>query len=57
MTLPELGGGTLPRDEKARDLSDLAGTWSEQEAAEFEENVRAFEQLDEALWRPFRLQA
>ena len=43
--------GVPEGDEKARDLSDLAGTWSEQEAAEFDENVRAFEQIDEDLWR------
>ncbi len=37
--------------EKARDLSDLAGTWSEQEAAEFDEAVAAFEQIDDEVWR------
>lgn len=36
---------------KARDLSDLAGTWTEREAREFEENTRAFEQIDESIWR------
>jgi hypothetical protein len=36
---------------KARDLSDLAGTWTEEEAREFDENTRAFEQIDENIWR------
>ena len=36
---------------RARELSDLAGTWSEEEAREFEENTRAFEQIDEDIWR------
>jgi hypothetical protein len=33
------------------DLDALAGTWSEQEAAAFEEPLAAFEQIDDALWR------
>lgn len=36
---------------KARELSDLAGTWSQEEAREFKENTRAFEQIDESIWR------
>ena len=33
--------------DRKRDLSDLAGTWSEEEAEEFESNTRMFEQLDD----------
>jgi len=33
------------------DLDELAGTWSEQEAADFERSLSAFEQIDEDLWR------
>jgi len=33
------------------DLDELAGTWSEKEAAAFEESLAAFEQIDEELWR------
>jgi plasmid stability protein len=35
---------------KARDLSDLAGTWSEEETNEFDESTRTFEQIDESMW-------
>ena len=35
---------------RKRDLSDLAGTWSDEEAAEFESNTRVFEQLDDDMW-------
>jgi hypothetical protein len=34
-------------DNKQRDLSDLADPWSEEEAREFEENTKGFEQIDE----------
>jgi len=33
------------------DLERLAGTWSEQDAAEFEKNTAAFEQIDDSLWK------
>ena len=42
-----LGDG---RDRK-RNLSDLAGTWSDEEAEEFETNTRIFERLDEEMWK------
>jgi len=32
-------------------LGDMAGTWSAADLAEFERNVRVFEQVDEELWR------
>jgi plasmid stability protein len=33
------------------DLDHLAGTWSREEAAEFERNTAVFEQVDEDLWK------
>jgi hypothetical protein len=32
------------------DLDYLAGTWSEEEAKDFEKNTAAFEAVDEKLW-------
>jgi len=40
------GGG-----KKRRDLSSLAGTWDEREFAEFEENIKIFEQIDSEMWK------
>ena len=34
-----------------RDLDHLAGTWSEDDAREFEAATAAFEVVDEELWR------
>ena len=33
------------------DLDPLAGTWSEEEAAEFDEATASFRQVDAELWR------
>jgi plasmid stability protein len=33
------------------DLDHLAGTWSREEAAEFERNTAVFEQVDEEIWK------
>lgn len=33
------------------DLDYLAGTWSAEDAAEFERNTAAFETVDEAMWK------
>lgn len=33
------------------DLDHLAGTWSAEDAAEFERNTAAFETVDEAMWK------
>jgi plasmid stability protein len=33
------------------DLSDLAGSWTEEEAREFHENTMVFEEIDENLWK------
>jgi hypothetical protein len=34
-----------------RDLDDLAGTWTRGDAQDFAESQRAFETVDEDLWR------
>lgn len=34
-----------------RDLNDLAGTWTEEEAEEFRRATEVFNQVDEDLWR------
>ena len=47
MELLHLGDGS----DRKRDLSDLAGTWSDDEAAEFEANTRVFDQLDDEMWQ------
>ena len=36
---------------KKRDLSALAGTWSQEEADEFDREVRQFGEIDDELWR------
>ena len=36
---------------RKRKVSDLAGTWSAEEAAEFAANTRVFEQLDDEMWK------
>lgn len=33
------------------DLDHLAGTWSREDAAEFERNTAVFEKVDEDLWK------
>jgi plasmid stability protein len=33
------------------DLDHLAGTWSREEAAEFERNTAFFEKVDEEIWK------
>ena len=38
--------GVVPEGTRKRDLSDLAGTWSEREAAEFERATEPFGQID-----------
>ena len=47
--LREAVGMNPPR--KKRDLSALAGTWSQEEADEFDREVRRFEVIDDELWR------
>ena len=36
---------------RKRDLSALNGKWDAEEAAEFDDNVRVFEAIDEELWK------
>jgi plasmid stability protein len=36
---------------KRRDLSDLAGSWSEAEVREFEQALAPFEQIDASEWQ------
>jgi hypothetical protein len=44
---PASGGAHL----RYHDLDHLAGTWSEEEFAEFEEHLSAQRSIDEDLWR------
>lgn len=39
------------RHPEYRDLGDLAGTWTAEDVDEFKETQRAFERVDEELWR------
>ena len=43
--------GLEPRLEKFTELSDLAGTWSEQDSKEFEANTERLREVDESMWR------
>ena len=43
--------GTGRKTRNKRDLSKLVGTWNREQAKEFEENTRIFEQIDEEIWR------
>jgi len=52
----ELIGGSagpekLRKKPAGASLAELAGGWSEKEAREFEESVRVFEKIDEAMWK------
>ena len=35
---------------KKRDLSDLGGTWTQEQAAEFEQAIAVFETIDPDVW-------
>lgn len=43
----QIDSGTL---KKFDDLNALAGTWSEEDAHDFERNTAAFAEVDAALW-------
>ena len=45
------GNGKKKRRAVYTDLDHLAGTWSAEDAAEFERNTAAFETVDEAMWK------
>jgi plasmid stability protein len=42
----------VTRGERRNGLAALAGTWTEEEHARFEQAVAVNEQIDEELWRP-----
>ena len=42
--------GVVPEGSRKRDLSDLAGSWSEDEAAEFDRATEQFGRIDEKMW-------
>jgi hypothetical protein len=50
-----IGGSSGPQKRGKKpagaSLAKLAGGWSEKEAREFEESVRVFEEIDEAMWK------
>jgi len=46
----EQGLGFSRPKRKYHDLDHLAGTWSEEEAEEFENNTKYFEKIDKELW-------
>lgn len=46
-----LGMGDRPGPDRRADFAGFLGTWSEQDAAELEEAVRVFEQIDDEAWR------
>ncbi|WP_319526449.1 hypothetical protein [uncultured Desulfosarcina sp.] len=43
----EFKGSTSP----ASSLRELAGGWSEKDAAEFKRSIKSCEQIDEAMWK------
>jgi hypothetical protein len=43
--------GKKRRGEEHHDLDALAGTWSAEDAAEFQNLTAPFESVDEALWK------
>ncbi len=50
-TIIELLAYALGSEDKKRDLSGLAASWSEDEIKEFESNTRHLEQIDEDIWK------
>jgi plasmid stability protein len=50
VTLLQESLGLKPSSESQRDLSAIAGSWSEEQVKEFEKNTAVFEQIDEELW-------
>jgi plasmid stability protein len=45
------GLGLDASPKQKRDLSRIAGKWTDEEAEEFERNLEIFEQIDEEVWR------
>lgn len=50
VSLLATGLGVEKPQPKRRDLSTIAGAWSEADAAEFDRNTALFEGIDEELW-------
>ncbi|MBI9098658.1 MAG: hypothetical protein JEY91_09260 [Spirochaetaceae bacterium] len=42
--------GISPDSTKKRDLSDLCGTWDENQYNEFQKNTEYFSQIDREIW-------
>jgi hypothetical protein len=47
----EKGLGFTNKKTKYHDLDDLAGTWSNEEAKNFQKNTSYFEKIDKDLWK------
>jgi len=47
----KLGVEKKKRTESHHDLDHLAGTWTDQDATEFEQAIGIFEKVDEELWK------
>lgn len=45
------GLGIPEQGKKRRDLSSLAGTWTEQDLVEFKESTKIFEDIDDEMWK------
>ena len=43
--------GLTPKGTYHNGLEKLAGTWSQEEFEQFEQNIAVFEQVDEEMWR------
>jgi plasmid stability protein len=43
--------GLVPESRYKNGLANLAGTWSREDAAEFERNTAVFEKIDEEMWK------
>ena len=50
VSLLAAGLGLEKPSRRRRDLSGIAGAWSEAEAAEFDRNTAVFDRIDEELW-------
>ena len=46
-----LGVGDSSVAERRKHFEEFFGTWTEEEAAEFEEAVRVFDEIDEESWK------
>ena len=44
-------GAGRKRSPRGATLAELAGGWTEEEAREFEEAVKIFDEIDEAMWK------